>query len=204
MSDDNDQSRALVPEPEFGPAMRSLNPRWQKAVVALFLTEGNRAAALRMAGYKGKPQSIYVMASKIFADDRVRQAIREEAAKQIDIAEPEVLSTVLSIMRNADKRDIDRLRAAEMLWSRSNPVLTKHKIEVTHTLTNEERDIQHYRALKRIGAPQDAFIARFGTNGLARVEAMIAAEDEKQRKIAADAGATIDGEFEEVNIDNDQ
>jgi len=91
-----------------------------------------------------------------------------------------------------------------MLWSRSNPVLTKHKIEVTHTLTNEERDIQHYRALKRIGAPQDAFIARFGTNGLARVEAMIAAEDEKQRKIAADAGATIDGEFEEVNIDNDQ
>jgi hypothetical protein len=63
--------------------MRALNPRWQKAVVALFLTDGSRAAALQMAGYKGKPNSIYVLASRIFADDRVRAAIREEAGKQI-------------------------------------------------------------------------------------------------------------------------
>jgi len=191
-----------IPEPEFGPAMRALNPRWQKAVVALFLTDGNRAAALRMAGYKGKPSSIYVLASRIFADDRVRAAIREEAGKQIDIAEPEVLGTVMSIMRDANKRDVDRLHAARMIWDRANPVLSKHKIEVTHTLTNDERDMQHYRALRRLGAPQEAFQARFGHAGIARVEAMIAAEDAKQKQIASQAGV-VDGEFEEVNVDEE-
>ena len=39
-------------QPEFGPAMRALAPRWQKAVMALFLTKGNRSAALRAAGSK--------------------------------------------------------------------------------------------------------------------------------------------------------
>jgi hypothetical protein len=80
---------ASEPTPELGPAMRALHPRWQRAVTALFATNGDRSKALRLAGYKGTPDSMRVMAHRIFADDRVRAGIREEANKYIDVAEPE-------------------------------------------------------------------------------------------------------------------
>jgi hypothetical protein len=182
--------------------MRALNPRWQKAVMALFLTGGNRTEALRMAGYKatrnkwGDRNGLHVSASRIFADDRVRAAIREEAAKQIDIAEPELLATTLSIVRDTEKRDIDRLRAIGMIWDRANPVLNKHKIEVEHHLSNDERDIAHYHALQKLGAPQEAFLARFGHAGIARVQAMVMAEQAKQKQIT---DRVIDGDFEEIH-----
>ncbi len=191
---------ATLPEPEFGPAMRALNPRWQKAVMALFLTGGNRAEALRIAGYKtkkpAKDNGLYVTAARLFADDRVRAAIREEAARHIEITEPELLATTMSIIRDIDKRDIDRLRAIGMVWDRANPVLSKHKIEVEHHLSVDETDITHYRALQKLGAPQSTFLARFGHNGLARVEAMIAAEDAKQKQIETD--------YHEVEIDDEE
>ncbi len=107
-----------------------------------------------------------VSASRIFADDRVRAAIREEAARNIDIAEPEMLAQTMSIIRNVNERAADRLAAIRMVWDRANPVISEHKLEVEHHLTNDERDMQHYRALKRLGAPPDAFLARFGVHGI--------------------------------------
>jgi hypothetical protein len=188
--------RPNEPQPELGPAMRALPLRWQRAVTALFVTKGNRSAALRAAGYKAKPNSLHVLASRIFADDRVRAAVREVAARMIEIAEPELLATTLDIMRDTDNRAADRLAAVRMVWDRANPVMTKHKVEVEHHLSSAELDVQHYRALQKIGAPQEAFLARFGHNGLARVQTMILAEEAKQKQI--EATATIDGEFEEV------
>jgi hypothetical protein len=188
----------IEPQPELGPAMRALNPRWQKAVTALFVTKGNRSAALRVAGYKAKPNGLHVLASRIFADDRVRAAVREVAARMIEIAEPELLATTLDIMRDTGTRPADRLAAARMVWDRANPVLNKTKIEVEHHLSSDELDQQHYRALQRLGAPQTAFLARFGHNGLARVQAMILAEEAKQKQIENGVGVVVDGEFEEV------
>jgi len=100
-------------------------------------------------------------------------------------------------MHDANEKANDRLRAAAMLWDRSNPVVNKHKVEVTHTLSVEETEIVHYRGLKRLGAPPEAFLARFGHNGLARVEAMIAAEDAKVQAIEGDA-MIDDVEYEEL------
>src|SRR4051794_12232901 len=57
------------PIPEFGAAMRALHPRWQRAVVALFVNNGNRTAALRAAGYQGKAESLHVMGCRIFGDN---------------------------------------------------------------------------------------------------------------------------------------
>jgi hypothetical protein len=188
-------------QPEFGPAMRALAPRWQKAVVALFLTKGNRSAALRAAGYKANKNAIGVLASRMFADDRMRAAVREVALAQIDIAEPELLGVTLSIMRDTKELARDRLTAARMVWDRANPVISKHKLEVEHHLTNDERDITHYRALQKLRAPQEAFLARFGHTGMARVQALVMAEDARTKQIAAAAGAVIDGEFEEVTVD---
>jgi hypothetical protein len=183
------------PDPELGPAMRAIHPRWQRAVAALFATNGNRADALRLAGYKGTRDSIKAMAWRIFNDDRVRLAIREEAVKFIDVAEPELISTTMSIMRNVGERASDRLAAIRMVWDRANPVVSKHKLEVEHHLTNDERDIQHYRALKKLGAPADAFIARFGPHGLPRVEALILAEEAKRREIE---GGVVDADYQVV------
>jgi hypothetical protein len=183
------------PTPELGPAMRALHPRWQRAVTALFITNGDRTKALRIAGYQGTAESMRVMASRLFADDRMRAAIREMAGKNIDIAEPEMLGTTMSILRNVGERASDRLAAVRMIWDRSNPVVSKHKLEVEHHLSSDERDIQHYRALKQLGAPQDAFVARFGPHGIPRVEALILAEDAKRREIE---GGTIDATYEVI------
>jgi hypothetical protein len=139
-----------------------------------------------------------VLASRIFADDRVRAAVREVAGHMIEIAEPELLAITLNIMRDTATRPADRLAAARMVWDRANPVMSKHKIEVEHHLTNDERDMQHYRALQRLGAPQEAFMARFGHAGIARVQAMIAAEDAKLKQIEAPADV-VDVEFEEAS-----
>ena len=182
-----------LPEPEFGPAMRALNPRWQKAVLALFINGGNRTAACRAAGFKDS-DALHVLASRLFADERARAAIREVALQHIDIAEPELLATTMNIVRDADKRDVDRLRAISMIWDRANPVLNRTKVEIEHHLSVDDTDMQHYRALQRLGAPHSAFIARFGSNGIARVEMMIAAEDSKQKQIEADYHEVPDGE----------
>src|SRR5262245_47318450 len=194
----NELVRPSEPQPELGPAMRVLPLRWQKAVTALFLTKGNRTAALRAAGYKAKPNSLHVIASRVFADDRVRAAVREVAIQMIDVAEPELLAITLDIMRDSENKAADRLAAIRMVWDRANPVMTKHKVEVEHRLSSDEIDAQHYRALQRLGAPQEAFLARFGHNGLARVRVMIAAEEAKLKQIEAPADI-VDAEFEEAN-----
>src|SRR6266566_3000535 len=86
----SDESVAAPPgsEPlaEFGPAMRVLHTRWQRAVLALFQTRGNMTAALELAGYKSDNRnSIKATAWKIFHDDRVRAAVRETAARMIEL-----------------------------------------------------------------------------------------------------------------------
>jgi hypothetical protein len=180
--------------------MRILPLRWQKAVTALFLTRGNQSEALRLAGYNSQGRSqkgLHVTATRIFADARVRAAVREVAAQQIDIAEPEMLAITLGIIRDQNEPARDRLRAVSMIWDRSNPVVNKLKLDIEHHLSTDELDITHYRALQRLGAPQEAFIARFGQSGLARVQAMVAAESVKTKQIEG-PGAVVDATYEEV------
>ena len=178
--------------------MRVLHPRWRKAVLALFETNGDRTMALRLAGYKSpRPESLREMASRIFADNSARLAIWKECVARFDGAELELIEFVRKIMHDANEKAADRLRAATMLWDRSNPVVNKHKIEVTHTLSVEEIEVMHYRELKKLGAPPEAFLAHFGHDGLARVEAMIAAEAAKVAGIESDA-TFDDVEYEEI------
>jgi len=82
-----------------------------------------------------------------------------------------------------------------MIWDRANPVMNRLKIDVEHHLSQDEIDVQHYLALKQIGAPANAFLARFGVNGLPRVEAMVAAKEQKARLTE---GTTIDVEYTEL------
>jgi hypothetical protein len=182
--------------------MRALRPSWQRAALALFTTRGDRTEALRIAGYKdGKEQGrsgkgINVLAWRMFGDDRMRAAVRELAARLIETSEPELLALTFEIMRDNALGPRDRLTAIRMVWDRANPVLTKHKIEVEHHLSSDQLDVEHYRALQKLGAPQSAFFARFGHNGLARVEAMIVADDAKNK--------VIETNYQEVEIDGEE
>jgi hypothetical protein len=185
------------PIPERGPAMAALPPKWQACVDALFLTNGDQTKSIAIAGYKGKRESLKVMAHRIFHDDRVRLAIREECAKRIDVSEPELMAQTFSIMRNVGENARDRLNAIAMVWNRANPILHKTKIEVEHVLTDDERDIRHWRALKKLGAPESAFLARFGVNGCARVAMLVEAEEARHREI--EAPLVIETEYEAVN-----
>jgi hypothetical protein len=177
--------------------MRVLPSRWQRAVLALFQTRGNMTAALELAGYKATNRnSIKATAWKMFHDDRMRAAVREVAGRMIETSEPELLATTFEIMRDAGTDTRDRLAAVRMVWDRANPVITKHKVEVEHHLSSDQLDVEHYRALQKLGAPHKAFLDRFGHNGLARVQAMIAAEDAKHKLIETDyhEEVTPDGE----------
>jgi hypothetical protein len=132
----------------------------------------------------------------MFNDARMRAAVRELAMQMIETSEPELLATTSEIMRDNAIEPRDRLAAIRMVWDRANPVLTKHKIEVEHHLSVDQVDVEHYRALQKLGAPQQAFLDRFGHNGLSRVQAMIAAEDAKHKLIETDyhEEVTPDGE----------
>jgi hypothetical protein len=63
-------------------------------------------------------------------------------------------------------------------------------------MTDDERDIRHWRALKKLSAPESAFLARFGANGMARVAALVLAEEARLREIEA---PVIEAEYEAVN-----
>jgi hypothetical protein len=187
------------PRPEYGPAMRALHPRWRKCVEMLFLSKGNQAHALRLAGYGGTADSLASMASRLFADERVRKALREECDRRVDVLEPEMMSTTLEIIRDAATKPADRLRGIGMIWDRANPIVTKSLVKVEHHLSEPELEVSHYRALQRLGAPREAFLQRFGPNGLSRVEQLVAEDEAKRRQI--EGNVTIEAEYEEVEAE---
>jgi hypothetical protein len=185
----------LLDDVEIGPAMRSLCARHREAVRLLFELKGNRVGVFKRLGY-GNPKNpnyrrnVHAESSRFFSDKRVRAAIREEITARLDSGEVEILEGVRDIALNAEVKATDRLRALGMMWDRSRPVETKHHIEVEHSVTNDERDVQHFVAMRRIGAPEDAFIRRFGVNGIARVQALVAAEEARRRQLD---GPVIEG-----------
>jgi hypothetical protein len=131
----------IEPQPELGPCMRSLPPRWQRAVTSLFISGGNRTEALRLAGYNHKSRnSLSVAACRLFQDARVRKAVREVAAEIIDTAEPELIETTFAILRDTTTDPKNRLAAARLLWDRSRPVMTQHRVEVDVTLSSDPLD----------------------------------------------------------------
>ena len=139
------------------------------------------------------------MAWKVFADPRVKAAVLEECANRLATDAPEMLALVAGIARNTEARDADRLSAARIYLDRGLPLTTTHRVEVEHHLSVDQTDMEHYRAMQKMGVPQSAFLDRFGANGLPRVQAMIAAEEVKQKVIAADYH-----EVEEVTPDGEE
>ena len=84
-----------------------------------------------------------------------------------------------------------------MIMDRVFAVETKHNIEVVHkTLDPDVEAVEELRALRKLGTVRDKLIELFGGNGLARIEALEAA-DAHRRAMAAkliDADEVIEAE----------
>jgi hypothetical protein len=179
---------------DWGPAMAKLNPRHRAVVLSLFDAKGNRTEALRRNGY-GKTSSdrnLHAEASKFFARADVRKAVRETCDSYVDGSEPEVIAAVLDILRNEKIKPSDRLRAAGMLWDRSNPVTLRHEVAIEHSFeARHDRAVEDLRILRDdIGASREKLIEIFGYSGLPHYERLLAEREGKL--IEASAGEASD------------
>jgi hypothetical protein len=124
-------------------------------------------------------------------DERMIAAIAEESQKIIRVAGPEAANALLSLVRDPTHREHGR--AVALVLERTDPVTTRHDVNVTHKIIDPDTEaIEELRALRTIGAPREKLIELFGQNGLDRIERLEAAH-------RADTAKVIEGDFTEVH-----
>ena len=183
---------------QFGPAMKALpNDKWRDAV-KYYITGKPGYGAQTHAAYRagfGKPHTTPLVmahiASRLFSDERVVAAIAEESRKIIRVGAPEAVAALLNLIRNPEHKD--HARAIAIVLDRTDPVTTHQHIDVTHRNVDPQQEaIEELRALRQLGTTREKLLELFGGNGLARIEALEAA-DTVQR---ANNAKVIDGEVE--------
>jgi phage terminase small subunit len=159
--------------------------------------KGSLVEAYRQAGYgAGSTPTIQAKAAwRLSRDERVIAAISEESKKILRVAFPEAANALVNLVR--DDTHKEHGRAIQMIMDRVFAVETKHNIEVVHkTLDPDVEAVEELRALRKLGTVRDKLIELFGGNGLARIEALEAA-DAHRRAMAAkliDADEVIEAE----------
>jgi hypothetical protein len=191
---------------EPGPAMRALpNNRWRAFVEFYVLgsftnsrknNHGAQAEAVRKAGFGGpktKPSILGQIGWKLMRDDRIIAAVAEESRKLLRSGAPEAVKALLNMVRDPDHKGHER--AIGMVLDRVDPLTTHQHIDVIHKhIDRDQEELEEFRAVKLLGAPREKLLELYGGNGLARIEALEAA-DAAQR--ARDA-KVIDGEAVEI------
>lgn len=152
--------RPMVPAVQLsveglGPAMLALNPGMRAFVYAKVFRGLNNTQAAAAAGYAHGRDSLKVRGYQLAHDDRVQAAILEEGQKLMRAEGPRSILTLVQIRddKNADKKD--RLKAAVELLNRSGfSAVTQHNIEVTHHLTDEQKDRRILELCRELGIEQ--------------------------------------------------
>jgi hypothetical protein len=156
---------------------------------------GRYARAARAAGLgKGStPTNLAKLAWKIAHDERMIAAVSAESKKYLRGAHPEAVAALLNMVRDDGHRDHGK--AVLSLLDRTDPIVSKQNIEVTHRHIDPDQEaLEELRALRQIGATREKLVELFGGNGLARLERLEAAETVSR----AAAAKIIDGEVIEV------
>jgi phage terminase small subunit len=182
---------------QLGPAMKALpNDQWREFVYQYVIQpagHGALVAAARAAGYgqNSSPANLAKIAWRMSRDERMIAAIAEESQKIIRVAGPEAANALLSLVRDPTHREHGR--AVALVLERTDPVTTRHDVNVTHKIIYPDTEaIEELRALRTIGAPREKLIELFGQNGLDRIERLEAAH-------RADTAKVIEGDFTEVH-----
>ena len=191
---------------QLGPEMRALANDKQRAFVENYLLQsytnrhknnhGAQANAARMAGYGGQkatPLNLARIASRLMRDERIVAAITAKLRKYLRALMPEAVKAMHAMIRNPEHPG--HVRAVCMSLDRSDPITTHQEISVTHkTIDMDQEGIEELRALRKLGVSREKMIETFGGNGLARLEALEAADTLKR----ANEAKVIDGEVIEV------
>jgi hypothetical protein len=120
--------------------------------------------------------------------DRIVAAISEEARKIIRVGHPGAVNELLAIMHDRDEKAADRLRAIDMVLGRSDPVETRHSMEVVHKVIDPDVEaLEELRAARALGATPDKLRELFGGNGLARLERLEAQHAASAKLIEGEA-----------------
>jgi hypothetical protein len=179
----NDVSKAVTKPDEaeeLDPIEAACLPKERAFVAALLsMPEPNAAEAARLAGYgvDGSTAETYAkIAYRLQRRDRVLELLKHETKKVIRTLAPTALQTLKQIMTSSSHKD--QLRASLSVLDRIDPLETKHSVEVTHKIDHQAEELAHYRKLVTEGAPRAVFIFMFGANGLERIEALVAKEDQ--------------------------
>ncbi len=124
-----------VPDPvdggEYGPKMRALTtPRMKRFVIALLNQSGkpDQTAAYVEAGYMGSTRNaLQINASILAHDQRIQEAIQEEAGRRLKLLLPAALAAIEEIV--VDPQHKDRAKIADGIVSRAGldaPVEHRH------------------------------------------------------------------------------
>lgn len=176
MSDERDHLIDLPPKDQMGPCMRRLNEQQQRFVCALSVFGGNRTEAYMWAGYNvTNKNSASAAASRLHAQDEIKDAIREEAIRRLDTAPLLAISTMVRLAGGTD--DKLALKASEMILDR-----TGFHGKTEHLVVHED---------KRTSAELIKFIQERGA----------ANNIDVNKWLGLPAPAVMDAEFSEVDPD---
>jgi phage terminase small subunit len=119
----------------YGPAMAALSNNRQRAFVSHFIITGVAAQAARKAGYGVAGSSNMTLGQvgyRLLQDDRIQAAIAEESRKYLRAAAPAAVRLLHRVIDDPQAKDQDRLRAADAVLTRSDPVTSSQIIAVQH------------------------------------------------------------------------
>jgi hypothetical protein len=180
--------------------MRALpNDAWRAFCYALVTDRGRihglYARAARTAGF-GKNStnaSLAKRAHDIAHDERMIAAVAVEGRRRLRMGHPIAVNNLLTIAGNSKHKD--QMRAISEILARSDPVISKQDISVTHRVVDPDQEaLEELRALRQLGTPREKLLTLFGHNGLDRIEALEAADTSRR----ADSAKVIEGKVVEM------
>jgi hypothetical protein len=171
-------------KPEYGPAMRALNPRQRKFVDALLTGKPGYGALVNAAikaGYRSKnPKTLTKAAYVLVRRESVSLALLEHGKKIIrGSGFAEAISATMNLVR--DPKHPAHAKALGMIFDRCDPVRTFHQVDVEHhvQLDPDAEALAQDRACVAIGASQEKLKQLFGFSGLMRLAQRDRAESER-------------------------
>jgi hypothetical protein len=157
--------------------MRALPNDRRREFVRHFITgkpgHGAITAAYRAAGFgkNSTPTNAAKEAHKLSHDERVIAAIAEEARKMLRVAHPEAIQALLNLVR--DEKHPGHVRAVTAIIDRTDPIVTRHDLRVTHrVIDHDQAALEELRALRKLGTSREKLLELYGPNGLDRIEAL--------------------------------
>jgi phage terminase small subunit len=169
---------------ELSPAEAACTPLQRRFVhwlMSLPPKPGSRTQAAKLAGYgqHSTPRAIADIARKLLHSQRVIDLITEVTRKQIRSSAPEALAAVREIIGDPAHRD--RLKAAETVLERIEPVRQRLDVNVKHEVVNREQEaVEYLRKLKQLGVSREKLEAELGYSDLPRYERLLALEDTRK------------------------